>query len=857
MELGTKILKTKRVRPSSAKAARPTPPTDDQGTSHVKLAILQHILQREECISELLETVQHHAVDAALLLSFLPLLRLCTLAVVEAIATWQRAATDSGRRYLWHGANYLLKVRSDTDFLDSVLADSILGLSSLCSNPFFTSLNLTAPQLRRLASSDELSDDMVSCIVRRVRFGEDASVVDPVLATRVVRAMVHIVREEILVDALTPMRTVAPLQWNVSESAEAEAPTLRTRRSKHRPPPSTETKVEAEPAKTSPPSAARRRRRVDTSSSMSELQRIFELCNDVTTAAGQLQTQLRVLDEATGNEQPKAKTVDDRRDVEPSWALATPVLATPKAALRAPTPEPLESAADIVEIIPTEDDDDVLRSITGRLQTLRALVALDDDVTVDEPTTEVHRVEPSPEPTITNDNVACEETSQATSPRINSANQALCDQGSNHFGFSNNQHGPSHDRHSSSSNDESTGVTAGYGTVTNAVDGPRTPECQGAIRGKAVKTTGLDGRRARKASSSVRTLATCLLEFECAAAPDAPLQSPAPGDLVVNVVPRLDMLLVEAAPSTLSARHRRRSLDHRRWCLLQHRQSAATTLQHAWRCHLHRQLQRRHHTAASILATFWRRRKRCWRRRHRAAVAIQSKWLEYREKQRKMRLLRERTAQLMGGVVVQCIQEAIDKHLRTRAAGRFIAKWVLRVYRTTSADASYLQPLEAADEDVPVALVIPLPTCPASLASEETTAYYMSEEFDDVAVPAVVLTPPLPSLLSPRALLLNYFVEWMTNTLRRVQFRSIQMRALRHRRVDAFRIWRATTDDWRRRREAFQAWAAVASAESIKRAQLRIEFAQDAKAWKKLRSGVRHKRWTKAIEGGRQHGMEA
>ncbi|KDO33954.1 hypothetical protein SPRG_01232 [Saprolegnia parasitica CBS 223.65] len=883
---------TKRVRPSSAKAARPTPTPDDPSTSHVKLAILQHILQREECISELLETVQHHAVDAALLLSFLPLLRLCTLAV-----------------------------RSDTDFLDGALAESILGLSSLCSNPFFTSLNLTAPQLRRLASSEELSDDMVSCIVRRVRFGEDASVVDPALATRVVRAMVHIVREEILVDAAMPMRTLAPLQWDVRESAGEEAP--KKRRFKLPPPPSTDaTKVEAKPTKASPPSAARRRRRVDTSSSMSELQRIFELCNDVTTAAGQLQAQLRVLDEATGDERPYVARVGHARDVATCVeSVATPVIAKPEAAL---TTEPLVSAADLVEIIPTEDDDDVLRSITGRLQTLRALVALDDDIapSVDKPTTEVHRIEPSPEPIVsvspTTKRKKKKRLEAPKSPKARATTSPVKKPVIKQQPLASTMR-TKYSRIKPTTPIVSTTTTIAPATTTTApattimapattimapatattvailepaTSPPASPPATGQSNtpldhlrpsAKARPVTKPSKRlasmtdvraephfpstrAARSQSQSLlapEPLASCPLPLECADA------SATPGDL--DVVPRLDMLSVEAAPSTLSARHRRRSLDHRRRCLLQHRQSAATTLQHAWRCYLRRQRQRRRNTAASILAAFWCQCKRRWRRHHAAAIVIQSKWLEHREKRRQTRLLHERTAQLMGGVVVQCIHRAIDQHLRARAAGRFIAKWILRVYRTTSAvpinsaaEADVtpsLNPLDiatAANEVVPVAFDIELPTglaVPApSLASEEATAYYMSDEFDDVAPPAVSLTPSLPSLLSPRALQLTYFVEWMTNSLRCVQFRSIQTRALRHRRLDAFRAWEATTDGWRRRRDAFHAWADVASAEATKRAQLRIEFAQDAKAWKKLRSGVRHQRWTKAIEGGRQHG---
>jgi hypothetical protein len=88
--------------------------------SKLKMSIMQHILQREECINDLLIGIRDH-VDAAEIFSLLAPLRLCTLAVVETIVEWKKKATTSSTRkrereknhrsFQWQGQSYLLKVR--------------------------------------------------------------------------------------------------------------------------------------------------------------------------------------------------------------------------------------------------------------------------------------------------------------------------------------------------------------------------------------------------------------------------------------------------------------------------------------------------------------------------------------------------------------------------------------------------------------------------------------------------------------------------------------------------------------------------------------------------------------------------
>ncbi|OQR83671.1 hypothetical protein ACHHYP_14421 [Achlya hypogyna] len=885
MELGSKITKHTRPRPQSAKKVRsPAPLTtsaslrllpppseiaDEMPTtsSNVKLAIVQHILQREECIAELVETVRHHAVDSALLLSFLPLLRLCTLAVVEAIASWKRIARD--RSYLWHGTNYLLKLRTDTDFMDTVLAESVLGLPTLCSNPFFTSVDLTAPQLRRIVCSDKPKDDMIACVARRVRFGEDGALPSPELATRVVHAMVHIVREELQVNP-APTPALVPLQIAPPERIPVATPKPSRKPLKS---------PVAEPYQ--PPEAHGR----------SELQRIFDLCNDVTAAAGHLQVQLQALDEATG---------------------APPTVPPRSVVRRLPPPEPEPpSAAEMIEIL---QDDDFLHSLSGRLQTLRALVAQDD-------ASETRGIAPTPEALLSSalagsDCAAWNERIEPTPEPMHTPPAKRLRKKKLKANATSQQPRPATPK------DITRASAAGIKSPVVKSPGAKSPVAKSSVTKSPVTKTA-----APKPSTTKSYVKASALNVTTAA-PTLPLATTVAvrRSLFEPIVPLLDTAAVLPEPTPASL-HRRRSLDHRRWCLLQHHHSVAATVQRWWRgahrrkrsnrqaalCH-----HRRQRAAVRTIEVFWRDSVDRWMRRHRAAAFIQMSWLAFADWRRQQQARRARMAEVMGGLVVQCIHRAIDRHVRTHAAATTISRWVLRCQRrpvpplcaadesgnaallceavadtaassspvilasnpvvhsaaleAAAACAPLVEPLSASCESPKPLVVEPsepmVGVPPAQIRGPDTdaTVFYLSEDFEPDPVPTRPSSPPSEattastprlasaskSILSPRALLLTYFVEWMTNTLRRVQFRSIRTRANQRQVAGAMEQWQRQAVAQRRQRNAFVAWRDIARAEKAARAARRIEFAADAKAWKKLRTGLRHKKWTNAIEHGRE-----
>ncbi|OQR96702.1 hypothetical protein THRCLA_07194 [Thraustotheca clavata] len=754
MELGSKIIKQSLRRPQSAKtkSRQRIDQTIEKDTtkSHLKLAIIQHILQREQCITELLETVQNHAIDTTLLMSFLPLLRLCTLAVVESIASWKRIARD--RSFLWQGTNYLLKLRTDTDFLDELLADSIIGISSLICNPFFSSINLTAPQLTLIVCSDQPKEEAISCIARRIRFGEGPAEVSFELATRVVHAMVHIVREEMLIDPTIK----APEQPILKAFPEIEQKKiLQTPQEKAKSKPKSTRTISA-------PSVKLEKTSLD--ENKLDLQHIFDLCSDVTTAASNLQSQLRVLDDATAlktckqngfestfkqnafditcvqspfESKSKLNTFESTRIQSrmesPSPKQNKPESTSLKTKLQPPNSFIVEeksnsneaSAADLVDII---GDIDLLRSLSGRLQTLRALEAEDEANTecwaIPESSAKLVEVEPIPMAKV------------------------------------------------------------------------RKPKKSSPKRSKS--QSKLPSRRQLEAISPSKTA----------------------------LVPRLSLsesnLIIHA--KSKSPPPRRRSLDHRRWCLLQHHHAVASKLQQWWRNTLPVKQSWRRQTliennAATTLSTFWKRKSRHIKR-DRAASSIQLPWLRYLDRRRVQSIA-------IQNIVTDCVSSALDRHILVKQASKTISRWILRCHSTYSQTINTTA-IESQPEPVPH-------------TAEDTTQFYLAEDFE-------------PSQTSENdantshALKLTYFIEWLTNSLRQVQYRSISKRATHRRIQNAFVLWYSGSRNSQRLRRAFIAWKTQAAEEKTKRTQLRIEFAQDAKAWKKLKSGMTKKRWSKAIQ---------
>ncbi|RHY27741.1 hypothetical protein DYB32_006561 [Aphanomyces invadans] len=95
----------------------------------------------------------------------------------------------------------------------------------------------------------------------------------------------------------------------------------------------------------------------------------------------------------------------------------------------------------------------------------------------------------------------------------------------------------------------------------------------------------------------------------------------------------------------------------------------------------------------------------------------------------------------------------------------------------------------------------------------------------------------IPEDVDPKAVLMPYFVLWMTNRLRRIQYRDLVRRAKRERVRLACKTWHDQSRRSRRVRTAFRAWNDQTQFEKDKRVQTRNEFALSAKAWKQLQRG--------------------
>ncbi|RHY94381.1 hypothetical protein DYB31_002105 [Aphanomyces astaci] len=88
-----------------------------------------------------------------------------------------------------------------------------------------------------------------------------------------------------------------------------------------------------------------------------------------------------------------------------------------------------------------------------------------------------------------------------------------------------------------------------------------------------------------------------------------------------------------------------------------------------------------------------------------------------------------------------------------------------------------------------------------------------------------------------KLMVMPYFILWMTNRLRCVQYRDLERRAKRERVRLAYMTWHDQSRRIVRVRTAFCGWRDQAQFEKDKRVQTRAEFAQSAKAWKQLQRG--------------------
>ncbi|CAK5119435.1 unnamed protein product [Aphanomyces euteiches] len=296
-------------------------------SSDLKMLVVQAILQREECVATLQDGVLE-GWRSPRLWSLLAPLRLYSLAAVEAIVQWKVAAGD--RCFLWKGESYLRKMAHDASFLDGYLSND-MGFS-LDNNPFISSLALNAPQLKLLVCCQhKQNDDVVHCIARRIRLGAHEET-DEVLAKRVVLASVAMAKEEmeLQLDASLQLNT---LEWSSEQRAttaiiakpssrlESDSPpaptrfiSLATLDRLSTPKRYSSSKPNQRKSTTSNASLPQPQESRTTSSTPAlvpsatedqedsqvhmDLRRIFDLCNDVKSAATDLERQLNVLDSA-------------------------------------------------------------------------------------------------------------------------------------------------------------------------------------------------------------------------------------------------------------------------------------------------------------------------------------------------------------------------------------------------------------------------------------------------------------------------------------------------------------------------------------------------------------------------------
>ncbi|RQM17466.1 hypothetical protein B5M09_007262 [Aphanomyces astaci] len=304
---------------------------------------------------------------------------------------------------------------SDTNVLDPFLSLE-LGFP-MRRNPFMSSMALDTPQLTLLVCcphKQQRTDDVVQCIARRLHFGT-LEPGDMALNTRVISAMVAIVKEDMETQLdqevmLGQTQHKASLDLDMStisfepdpEATVATIPTLKQQQQQQqRQPKLSAVYSPRDPRNDSATNTSKnsssfrkllhpvpttnetlgRGTSDDDDDVHNDLQRIFSLCNDVSTAASQLKRQLHVLDTATKMDAPSA-TIFCALEPIPSYAtspLATPLrrrdLASPSSPIQS-TPSP--------DIMSANDDKltSYIESLSTRIDRLRAFdveAATDDD----------------------------------------------------------------------------------------------------------------------------------------------------------------------------------------------------------------------------------------------------------------------------------------------------------------------------------------------------------------------------------------------------------------------------------------------------------------------------------------------
>ncbi|OQR98469.1 hypothetical protein ACHHYP_08590 [Achlya hypogyna] len=148
-----------------------------------ELAVLRAIVVREACLDYLLSLAVTFPTPPADLLRALLQLRTASLDVVEAIALWRRILVRP-MPFVWRGANYLLRLAHDGDFLaKSSQVAAALGCPLRRHNPFCTVPGL---DMRHRARDVALAADLVLVI----------DTAEPSLPLRLHRAELLVLLEE-------------------------------------------------------------------------------------------------------------------------------------------------------------------------------------------------------------------------------------------------------------------------------------------------------------------------------------------------------------------------------------------------------------------------------------------------------------------------------------------------------------------------------------------------------------------------------------------------------------------------------------------------------------------------------------
>ncbi|ETW04744.1 hypothetical protein H310_03892 [Aphanomyces invadans] len=304
------------------------------------------------------------------------------------------------------------------------------------------------------------------------------------------------------------------------------------------------------------------------------------------------------------------------------------------------------------------------------------------------------------------------------------------------------------------------------------------------------------------------------------------------------------------------------------WAYMRHRRRRRSCVDQGGRSE-----DEKHAKVATMLQEWARRRtaiRREWRARcykkHRevAGRSIQRSWREYRQ---------HKTTAIAA--MVECTWKRMVTSVWTHVCARsHAAATIQRSYLTWQFNRqAHLQAaiIEAAP---PIAVVAPQPSIlaetsrgciPPLLTTIERTIQdqYADEGFEsdasggrdhnadpsstrgdicratpnDCGDDNVYTDDTIPEDVDPKAVLMPYFVLWMTNRLRRIQYRDLVRRAKRERVRLACKTWHDQSRRSRRVRTAFRAWNDQTQFEKDKRVQTRNEFALSAKAWKQLQRG--------------------